>query len=37
MADRKIGCLPVLDSGKVVGLVTEIDILRYFARAQGTA
>jgi len=37
MADRKIGCLPVLDSGKVVGLVTEIDVLRYFARAQGTA
>jgi acetoin utilization protein AcuB len=35
MADRKIGCLPVVDPSQVlVGLVTETDLLRYFA---GTA
>lgn len=31
LADRKIGCLPVLDREKLVGLVTETDVLRYFA------
>jgi CBS domain-containing membrane protein len=29
MADRKIGCLPVLGDGTLVGLVTTTDILRY--------
>ncbi|MDH3521619.1 MAG: CBS domain-containing protein [Myxococcales bacterium] len=31
MADEKIGCLPVLDGDKLVGMLTETDILRYFA------
>ncbi len=31
MADRKIGCLPVLEDGSLVGIVTETDVLRYFA------
>ena len=31
MAECKIGCLPVVDSGKLVGMVTETDVLRYFA------
>ncbi len=31
MAERKIGCLPVLDKGKLLGIVTETDVLRYFA------
>jgi CBS domain-containing protein len=31
MAERKIGCLPVLDCGKLVGIVTETDVLRHFA------
>jgi len=33
MADRKIGCLPVVENGKLIGLVTETDVLRYFAGA----
>jgi CBS domain-containing protein len=31
MADNKIGCLPVLEGKTLVGLVTETDLLRYFA------
>ena len=31
MAERKIGCLPVLEDEKFVGLVTETDVLRHFA------
>jgi CBS domain-containing protein len=31
LAEKKIGCLPVLDEGKLVGMVTETDVLRYFA------
>jgi CBS domain-containing protein len=31
MAERKIGCLPVLDGEKFAGIVTETDVLRYFA------
>ena len=29
MADKKIGCVPVMDEGRLVGLVTTTDILRY--------
>jgi acetoin utilization protein AcuB len=31
MAERKIGCLPVLEHGRLVGIVTETDVLGYFA------
>ena len=31
MADRKIGCLPVLEGDQLLGLLTETDVLRYFA------
>ena len=31
MADRKIGCLPVVDEDELIGLITETDVLRYFA------
>lgn len=32
MAERKIGCLPVVDAGgMLLGLITETDVLRYFA------
>jgi CBS domain-containing protein len=29
MADKKIGCVPVIESNALVGLVTTTDILRY--------
>jgi CBS domain-containing membrane protein len=32
MADRKIGCVPVMSNGSLVGLVTTTDILRYVER-----
>ncbi len=31
MADRKIGCLPVVEADQLVGLVTETDVLRWVA------
>lgn len=31
MGERKIGCLPVIEGDKFVGIVTETDVLRYFA------
>lgn len=35
MADRKIGCLPVMAKGSLIGIVTETDLLRYFASGVG--
>ena len=32
LADKKIGCVPVVSSGAIVGLVTTTDILRYVER-----
>jgi CBS domain-containing protein len=32
MAEKKIGCVPVVSDGVVVGLVTTTDILRYVER-----
>jgi CBS domain-containing protein len=31
MAERKIGCLPVIAHGELIGIVTETDVLRCFA------
>jgi CBS domain-containing protein len=31
MAEKKIGCLPVLEGQMLVGMLTETDLLRYFA------
>ena len=36
MAEKKIGCLPVVDGEDLVGLVTETDLLRYFAGVPGS-
>lgn len=29
MVEKKIGCLPVVEEGKLVGILTETDVLRY--------
>ncbi len=34
MIERKIGCLPVVDGGKLVGLVTETDFVRLVAEGH---
>jgi acetoin utilization protein AcuB len=35
MRERKIGCLPVLDQGRVVGIITGIDLLDALMRMTG--
>ena len=35
MVERKIGSLPVVEAGKVVGIITETDIFRLFAAVLG--
>jgi acetoin utilization protein AcuB len=35
MADSKIGGLPVVDSGKVVGIITETDLFKIFLELMG--
>jgi len=35
LLDHKIGALPVLDAGAVVGIVTETDMVRAFAARRG--
>ena len=32
MADKRIGCVPVIEDGALVGLLTTTDILRYVER-----
>lgn len=33
MAEKKIGCLPVVEGDGLIGMLTETDLLRYFAGA----
>ncbi|MCL1926700.1 MAG: CBS and ACT domain-containing protein [Syntrophorhabdaceae bacterium] len=33
--EKKIGCLPVVDNGKLVGIITETDILDAFIEGMG--
>jgi CBS domain-containing protein len=33
MVKRRFGALPVVEDGKLLGIVTETDLLRYFAKA----
>jgi acetoin utilization protein AcuB len=35
MREQKVGALPVVQTGKVVGIITEVDLLDAFARALG--
>jgi CBS domain-containing protein len=37
MAEHKIGCLPVVEDGKLVGLLSETDCLRYLAHVLDIA
>jgi len=37
MIERGIGCLPVLDAGKLVGIVTETDFVRLVAQGKASA
>lgn len=34
MIQRKIGCLPVIENGKLVGIVTETDFVRMIAEGR---
>ena len=34
MVERKIGCLPVVDNEKLVGILTEGDFVAHFARSS---
>jgi CBS domain-containing membrane protein len=34
MAERKVGCLPVLKEGSLVGLVTTTNVLRYVSKSR---
>ncbi len=33
--EKKVGCLPVVDSGKLVGIITETDIIDAFIEGMG--
>ena len=37
MIERKIGCLPVVEGEKLVGIVTETDLVRLVADGKGSA
>ena len=34
MIERKIGCLPVIENGKLVGIVTETDFVRLVSEGR---
>jgi len=34
MAEEKLGSLPVVDRGRIVGIVTETDLLRHIVGAD---
>jgi CBS domain-containing protein len=35
MLERKIGCLPVVEGGKLIGILTESDFVRFASRSRG--
>jgi len=34
MYDRRVGCLPVVDDGRLIGVITRADVLRLFGRTD---
>jgi len=36
MSQMKVGCLPVLDGDRLVGILTESDVVRAFAELEGS-
>jgi CBS domain-containing protein len=36
MVDKKIGCLPVVDQDRLVGLITETDIMLQYLKGCGS-
>ena len=34
LVDKNIGCLPIMQENRIVGIITESDFVRYFANAQ---
>lgn len=37
MVERRFGALPVVENNKTIGIITESDLLRYFAESAGEA
>jgi CBS domain-containing membrane protein len=37
MIEKKIGCLPVVEDDRLVGLITETDIMRHYLQVCGDA
>ena len=35
MRDRRVGCLPVVDGGRLVGIVTGVDLIDFFLEITG--
>jgi CBS domain-containing protein len=35
MFEKKIGCLPVIENGRLVGILTEGDFVAHFAGRKG--
>jgi CBS domain-containing protein len=36
MFEKKIGCLPVVENGRLVGILTEGDFVAHFAGRKGS-
>ena len=37
MLERKVGCLPVVEDGRLIGILTESDVLRFAVEHAGRA